>query len=230
MRQPGFKDAKTPAILTFMRKNPMHSANPGQLTRVIPLPLAACEPHDECLRSAPGRRNSCINDGPDWRSTATGATLDRELPKSIPTTDAAATTNRGDTPLDTHKTRFPLGLILVLTGLLAVSGRVESQCMVATTGMNTFPNPTTPTLIIVTKTLSAPYACRTTMMNASFCFPSAVTATTSQLVASALAVTANPSCAWSCMGCAGSAPHVTIDVSDGLPVELLDFSVGDDES
>lgn len=117
------------------------------------------------------------------------------------------------------KLRLPSTPMMILICLLISPTVAWSQCNVTNTGMTTFP-----TLIIVSKTLATADQCTLTMMNASFCFPSYTPATTAQLVASALTATTNPSCGWVC-GC-GS---VTIDGSDGLPVELMGFSVEGDQ-
>ena len=107
--------------------------------------------------------------------------------------------------------------VLVLVVFLPTPPQAGAQCVVTNTVVQDFT-----TLIIVDKTLSAATTCTLTMMNASFCFPSYAPANTAVLVASAFTATANPSCAWTC-GC-GS---VTTDGSDGLPVELMEFSIDD---
>jgi len=112
--------------------------------------------------------------------------------------------------------------ILILICLFVLPAQVGSQCNVTMT--NSFPT-LSPTIMIFTKTLSAPTVCMTTGMNAAFCFPGAAPFATNMLYASAFSGTANPFCNWSC-GCGvGPAPHVTINSSDGLPVELMDFSI-----
>jgi hypothetical protein len=111
-------------------------------------------------------------------------------------------------------------MVFVLVFLLGHPSGVKSQCVVTNTGMTTIGS-----LIIVTKTLSAPYQCTLTMMNADFCFPGYAPVITAQLVASAYTATVNPTCAWACACGTGAPPHVAIDGSDGLPVELMDFSV-----
>ncbi|MDA8018201.1 MAG: hypothetical protein MPN21_12210 [Thermoanaerobaculia bacterium] len=116
------------------------------------------------------------------------------------------------------KPKVYLVLILLLACLLAQPTAVESQCSVSTTVTMMFGGTTA-----VYKILTAPALCQTTMMNAFFCSPTAAM-TTNFLLASNMG-TVNPSCAWSCACGTGAPPHVTIDSSDGLPVELMDFAV-----
>ncbi len=79
---------------------------------------------------------------------------------------------------------------------------------------------------LIIKYLPSPEQCRLTGRNAFFCSPgSGSTYSTTQLFATAHSVTANPYCHWSCWCGTGAPPHVTIDGSDGLPVELMGFSV-----
>jgi hypothetical protein len=116
-----------------------------------------------------------------------------------------------------------LPVLLLLVGLLLQPAPLEAQCSVATTQIMTLG-----TIMVVYKILNGPYNCGTTMMNALFCNPTAMTGT-SFLHASAMAATMNPSCAWTCTGTGGgTCATVTIDVNDGLPVELMEFSVEDE--
>ncbi len=115
--------------------------------------------------------------------------------------------------------------ILVLICVLAAPAVLESQCAVSTTIVNSSP----PTIQIF-KILSNSYSCGTTAMNASFCSPTAATFG-NFLQATAMTATVAPFCNWSCAGCPGAAPHVAINsVSDGLPVELMDFGFEDEAS
>lgn len=118
-----------------------------------------------------------------------------------------------------RKSSLWLGLVLLVGSMFVQPARVESQCMVAvtTTQMNSM-------LQIVSKTLSAMYQCTLTMsMNVMNCAPGTMGDNTSILTGSVtLPLPAmSPTCAWNCVGCG----TVTIDGSDGLPVELLDFKV-----
>ena len=79
------------------------------------------------------------------------------------------------------------------------------------------------TQMTIIKFVGMLYGCSNTVMNASVCSPSI--GPTIMFSAIAMAATVNPSCAWNCPVCPGVAPHVTINSSDGLPVELLDFKV-----
>lgn len=115
----------------------------------------------------------------------------------------------------TSRLASPVLLPLVGIILLALPGRVLAQCNVGYTGMNTYAS-----TIVVYKTLTMITNCATTMMNALACFPGSAPAAANILSASANTATANPSCAWSC-GCG----TVTISGADGLPVELMEFSV-----
>jgi hypothetical protein len=119
---------------------------------------------------------------------------------------------------------FSLLTVLLVAGLLGQPAPLEAQCSVVSTSAMTFG-----TVMVVYKILNAPYNCGTTMMNALFCNPTAMT-NTSFLHASALAATMTPSCAWVCTGTGGgTCATVTIDGNDGLPVELMEFSVEDEE-
>lgn len=74
----------------------------------------------------------------------------------------------------------------------------------------------------VMKTLNGTYVCMyVTGMNASLCAPPA-TQPRMTVTASAAVGTPMPSCQWTCTGGCGT---VTIDNTDGLPVELMEFDV-----
>ncbi len=119
--------------------------------------------------------------------------------------------------------RFP---VLMLVCLLASPVGVRSQCVVTNTTSTAF----LPTLG-VTKTLSAATPCVSTGNNAFSCFPNTSVMTVSMLNAVIITTaTTMAFCNWDC-GCdAGTPPDVTIDGSDGLPVELMDFGFEDEES
>ena len=104
--------------------------------------------------------------------------------------------------------------MLAVLILLSYSTTVVSQCAVVGSTLST--NVST---MLVTKTLVMNYVCSNTQKNAINCFPS-FSSSTNLLVASANSATANPICVWSC-----TCGTVTIDGTNGLPVELLEFSV-----
>ena len=112
-----------------------------------------------------------------------------------------------------------LGALLVFAVLLFQPLSADAQCMVSsvstgsgiTGGMN---------YNYVIKYLSSSNTCSLTMqMNVISCAPSAP-GYGDALTASAYTVTISPSCGWSC-GCG----PVVIDSTDGLPVELMGFSI-----
>lgn len=119
--------------------------------------------------------------------------------------------------MDFRKSRRWLLPVLILAVLLIQPVELKSQCMVSTTNSNAGP-----TAVQVYKILSGSYFCSLTMQNAVFCSPTAMGNTTAFLLATALTATANPSCAWNC-----ACGSITIDGSDGLPVELMDFEIAD---
>ncbi len=105
--------------------------------------------------------------------------------------------------------------VLLIFGALTIPVSSQAQCVVSSSNASS-----TPPTIFVFKTLSTVVNCALTMsMNVLGCFPTAGTST-SILSASASTAATNPSCAWAC-DCGG----VTIDSSNGLPVELMEFSV-----
>ncbi len=126
----------------------------------------------------------------------------------------------------TTKSRFWIVPMLILICSLCSSESVEAQCVVTNTSIDMPGTITT----VVTKSLSAATNCTSvpTQMNAVDCNPGAGGASTDYLTADAMAATMNPRCVWVC-GCGTTMnPGVTIDASDGLPVELMDFAVEDD--
>jgi len=106
-------------------------------------------------------------------------------------------------------------LVLAFASALVLPLPARAQCVVT----NTLPSTLTMTVFIV-KYLSMSTTCSTTAMNAFLCSPTAP-AFVMTLSASAYTSTTNPFCSFNC-GCG----TVTIDGSDGLPVELMDFDVG----
>lgn len=123
--------------------------------------------------------------------------------------------------MKSHKTRHGLLALGLATCLLCFPAALQSQCNVASTlTQMAMASDTT-----VYKILSAAAFCQSTAMNAVFCSPTAGGNTTTFLLANAMSMTVNPYCHWDC-GCGtGSPPDIVIDGNDGLPVELMDFSV-----
>lgn len=103
---------------------------------------------------------------------------------------------------------------------------VEAQCNVIMTTTFTV-GPT----MVVNKQLSAPALCVSTGMNAQTCYPGPVAMTLTVLTAAAnVTATVSPYCNWDCNCGTGAPPHVITDGSDGLPVELMEFSVSQDDA
>lgn len=115
--------------------------------------------------------------------------------------------------------KFFISSLVSAALVVGQAGVAQAQCNVASTVSMTFG-----ATKAVYKILTAPALCQTTMMNALFCSPTGSAMNTNFLLASAMG-TATPSCAWSCTCSGGGAPHVVIDGSDGLPVELMEFGL-----
>ena len=113
---------------------------------------------------------------------------------------------------------FSLAIGLIV-GSFVLPLPATSQCMVMTTNV-TFPGPST---TLVEKYLSMSYSCASipTQMNALVCNPGNPGYSTTLLTAERMVGTTMAQCVWTCVGCG----TVTIDGTDGLPVELMDFSV-----
>ena len=108
----------------------------------------------------------------------------------------------------------------MLIGIIGQPAGTEAQCAVTFTNLSTFPS-----TIVVTKQLSAPATCNLGPQNALNCFSGPVgPGPKAYFVASALTATMSPSCNWTCT-CGSGLITVTIDGNDGLPIELMDFSV-----
>ena len=119
-----------------------------------------------------------------------------------------------------------LGSVVLLISFFAQPLPVESQCMVTNTVVSPAPSPGSP-YNVVYKTLNGPYVCnRVASNNASLCAPNLPTART-MLTASANTTAVNPSCQWYCTGGCGT---ITTDGSDGLPVELMEFEIVENDS
>ena len=108
-------------------------------------------------------------------------------------------------------------LVLVFAFLFVQPGSVKSQCSVASTSATVMGN-----AFSVLKILSAAENCSPTVVNAMTCSPTMATTTTGLFArATTMSVaTTMVSCAWNC-GCG----TVTTTEADGLPVELMDFSI-----
>ena len=119
-----------------------------------------------------------------------------------------------------HAWRFSLIAVFVLFWMVVPANDAVAQCSVTSTYQGNF---TTMGMSAnyVSKYLSTSYTCSLTMsMNVFNCYPSGAGTYTSILYASAYTTATNPSCGWTC-----DCGPVTIDGSDGLPVELMDFAV-----
>lgn len=117
---------------------------------------------------------------------------------------------------------FVVGALL-LSGFLLSSG-AWAQCAISSTAVNPVGGSSVSILKYFT---GAPVCNLVSSNNAGFCFPSA-TSSASTLLASANTMAASPSCNWVCnCGTASPAVPFTIDGGDGLPVELLEFSIDD---
>lgn len=91
------------------------------------------------------------------------------------------------------------------------------------------PSQANPTVYVkIYKVLTAVQTCSTVMMNSAFCNPG-VPAPTGTLAAQAFGaqITMMPSCAWNCTGACGATVSTT-GPGDGLPVELMEFSIEDE--
>ena len=143
-----------------------------------------------------------------------------------------------------HEFRSPYWPVLLI---LAASGLVNTQAVrsqetvtimepttsIPTVCINTIvryfdPNMTSPTAqVAITKYLDASRICTWQMSNnADLCNPGMLVGATNtdRLIASAFGanISMMPSCQWNCAGCGA----ITTDGStDGLPVELMEFSV-----
>lgn len=110
-------------------------------------------------------------------------------------------------------------------GVTYTTMNTTNACIAQTT-KSYIPNKTSPTFVGIIKALTGMPACTTT--------PSANNATCGETLPTALFATAigpqitmSPSCVWNCGGCLGGT--IAISGADGLPVELLEFSIDDGE-
>lgn len=118
-------------------------------------------------------------------------------------------------------------LIVAFLALVLGPAAVHAQCMVTSTFQNTYF--TGSTTFFVSKQLGGTYPCRLTARNARSCNPGVTSSTNvSYLSATAVVATTNPFCNWVC-DCGGGPTLISINTSDGLPVELMEFDVNGKE-
>ena len=130
--------------------------------------------------------------------------------------------------MDNRKSRpgiaLGLALLMILASLVTQPAPVEAQCTVV--GSTAF---VTSMTNVVYVTLNASYSCMVVMMmNVSACGFVGTDTMRAMFTASAMTTYTNPSCSWSCTG--GACGSIVADSTNGLPVELMDFEVEDDES
>jgi len=114
--------------------------------------------------------------------------------------------------------------VFVLVCLLVLPQQAQAQCMVTNTSVFVGA-----TYTYVKKTLNGTYICSlVTSNNASLCAP-AVPLPRMTLTASASSVAIAPSCSFACTGGTACA-SITITGADGLPVELLEFKIVQEET
>ena len=121
-----------------------------------------------------------------------------------------------------HRYSLKLTSVLIALVLAYQPIDVEAQCAVASTNQTTVSSSRH-----VTKHLSAgPYLCAKIMSMSAMCFPHHGL-TVTFLHANARTTAATPTCVWRCVGCGTfyASNIITADGSDGLPVELLEFSI-----
>jgi hypothetical protein len=88
------------------------------------------------------------------------------------------------------------------------------------------PNRTTPFFVQIKKILEATCICVPGPGRSAACLPAFGTARTLTAGIFGFLDPVSPSCSWSCVGCYGDHwMNITIDANDGLPVELMDFSI-----
>jgi len=127
--------------------------------------------------------------------------------------------------MEVRQSRSWLVVALILVALAVGPVAVQAQCVVTSTNQSTFA-----ATISVYKILAASGNCRSVgNNNVLACAPGAVSVTTTFLGASASTGATNPFCSWQCTCGVGPPDNIRIDGSDGLPVELMDFEVVDDD-
>jgi len=104
--------------------------------------------------------------------------------------------------------------------VLAFPAPASAQCVVTNTSVIPYTGG-----VGVRKTLSVVGMCRMVGgMSVNLCFPSPATQPASMLTANASAVAVSPVCTFSC-SCGVGSETITINSSDGLPVELMEFNI-----
>jgi len=122
-----------------------------------------------------------------------------------------------------RKISYLLIPMLMLVGLFILPTCGQSQCVTTNVYVGSATAPGPPYNFVI-KYMSAPGSCTLTMtMNARNCNPGTAGFSTSLLWAYANTTAVSPSCQWAC-----DCGTVTTDSSDGLPVELMSFSVEDE--
>ena len=120
--------------------------------------------------------------------------------------------------------RFEMTAVLLISLALLSPSNLLAQCMLSPVVVG-MPGANTITVYQYFTLASRPQGCVATASNAYGCYPALApdTMNVSFLLASAMTATTmtmNVSCVWDC-----DCGTVTIDNSDGLPVELMEFAV-----
>ncbi len=120
--------------------------------------------------------------------------------------------------MNAYDTKVWLVASVALLGLSLSAATVQAQCNVIGTNTGVAGSYTT----IISKGLAASYVCQSVpgQMNAYACAPGSGGGLVANLTATAMSSTMAPQCVWNC-----ACGQITIDSSDGLPVELLRFGV-----
>jgi len=115
-----------------------------------------------------------------------------------------------------------LGSTLIVLMLAYQPSNVEAQCSIVSTQQTTMSF-----FRHVKKYLGAgPYLCARTQSMSAMCLPD-VTGNVTYFHAYARATAMTPSCMWRCIFCGtiNASNTITSNGSDGLPVELIEFSI-----
>ncbi len=112
--------------------------------------------------------------------------------------------------------------IWLSASMLFLPQRVSAQCNIINTRIGTFFGHG----MFMTKTLSRPEFCVPTHIHGDVgCGPTVALHVSMFSAFQVPPYVGHPSCMWDCPFCPEDARHITINSSDGLPVELLDFTV-----
>jgi len=130
--------------------------------------------------------------------------------------------------MDVRKSLLPLIAALAVFVLIGHGAPADAQCV--TTNVSSGASP-----MFIVKTISNANTCTLTMFNNADCFPGGnypptigmtrMSVRMLPLSATPFMGFSNPSCGWAC-----DCGAVTSNASDGLPVELMEFEIEDDES